>query len=104
LRNIFVGCQSLKYYPGRDAHFIQGESTKIPDDKILSGYVKVSCRNSNNFIETLCIVVFYRYAFLQYSNFQQANDVVENSDQYRINGQPLYISFHTKKKSLRSMT
>jgi hypothetical protein len=39
LRSIFVGCQSLKYYPGRTAHFIEEESTKIPHHKILSGYI-----------------------------------------------------------------
>jgi len=50
LRRIFVGCQSLKYYPGRTAHFIEGESTKIPHNKILLGYVKVPCGNGNHFI------------------------------------------------------
>jgi hypothetical protein len=83
---------------------MQGESTRISHNKILSGYVEICCGNWNSFIGTLCLVVFYRYAFLQYSNFQQATNVVENSAQYRINGQPLHVSFHTKKRSLRSMT
>jgi hypothetical protein len=39
LRNMFVNCQSLKYYPGRTAHFMQGKSTRISHNKILSGYV-----------------------------------------------------------------
>jgi hypothetical protein len=38
LCSIFIGCQSLKYYPGHTAHFMEEESTKIPHHKILSGY------------------------------------------------------------------
>ena len=56
LRSIFVGCQSLKYYPGRTAHFMEEESTKIPHNKILSGYIKVSCGNRNNFIGTFFLL------------------------------------------------
>jgi len=48
------------------------------------------------------LVVFYRYAFLQYSNSQQATNVVENSAEYRINGQPLHVSFYITKRSLPS--
>jgi RNA recognition motif-containing protein len=57
LLSIFVGCQSLKYYSGCTAHFMQEESTKIPHNKILSGYIKVSCGNQNNFIGTFFLLL-----------------------------------------------
>ncbi|CAF3948506.1 unnamed protein product [Adineta steineri] len=71
LYNLFENCQILKYCPAR---VISSSTTTIntkEKKKILSGY-----------------------AFILYDNEQQARDVLEHPDRYKIDGQSLHISLY----------
>jgi hypothetical protein len=41
----------------------------------------------------------YRYAFLYYANADEAANAVQNADKFKINNQPLIISFYDKIKT-----
>jgi hypothetical protein len=41
---------------------------------------------------------FFRYAFILYNDEWQAASVVDQAQQYKINGQPLSVSFYSNKK------
>jgi hypothetical protein len=40
----------------------------------------------------------FRYAFILYNDERQAASVVEQAERYKINGQPLSVSFYSNKR------
>ncbi|CAF1452989.1 unnamed protein product [Adineta steineri] len=73
LRHLFPNSRVSKYCPSRIIH-------RKPTSIDVTGKIKI----------------LWGYAFLTYDNVQPAANVIEQAQQYHINGQPLRVSFRSK--------
>ncbi|CAF3473112.1 unnamed protein product [Rotaria socialis] len=76
LRNLFIGCHSMKFIPARIVDQRRPHLAPRTKHKVL-----------------------YGYAFLYYTSIEEAVNVVKNADKFQISNQPLTVTFYDAMKS-----
>ncbi|CAF4543887.1 unnamed protein product, partial [Rotaria socialis] len=86
LRNLFIGCHSMKFIPARIVDQRRPHLAPRTKHKVLYGQVSL-------------VFHYARYAFLYYTSIEEAVNVVKNADKFQISNQPLTVTFYDAMKS-----